>query len=103
LLTLSVGGFFPLFVLSYSKVFPRPSRVNLSTSNNGNYFNAKAQAHLSLEEALAQAPHIAASRGISLEVLERLILAHVKLPAFSLMEKQRVHVAELNAAIDQMF
>lgn len=100
MITLAVGGFFPLFVLSYSSVFPRPSRANLPIStSSGNYFNAGAQTHLSLKEALAQAPGVAAARGIPLEKMEKLILAHIKLPAFSLMEKQRVHVAELNAAL----
>jgi K+-transporting ATPase ATPase C chain len=56
--------------------------------------------HLSPAAALAQAPRVAAARGLPLEQVRALVEAHVEEPLLGLFGAPRVNVLALNLAVD---
>jgi len=57
--------------------------------------------HLSPEAALWQAPRVASARGVPLERVQALILAHVEERDLGVLGERRVNVLLLNLAADQ--
>jgi potassium-transporting ATPase KdpC subunit len=58
---------------------------------------------ISVASATAQAPRIAAARGISLAQVRQFISAHTEHPTLGFIGEPRVNVLELNLALDQQF
>ena len=58
---------------------------------------------ISVAAAVAQAPRIAAARGISLLQLRQLLAAHIEHPTLGFIGEPRVNVLEVNLALDQQF
>ena len=58
--------------------------------------------HISLANALLQVPRVARARGLSQEVIRRLVTDHLEGRQFGFLGNPRVSVLELNLALDQM-
>ena len=56
--------------------------------------------HISPEAALLQVERVARERGVSAEDIRELVEANTEGPAFGFLGKPRVHVLELNLALD---
>lgn len=56
--------------------------------------------HISPAAARWQAPRVARARGLTVEVVERLIKRHVEPPALGILGQARVNVLRLNLALD---
>jgi K+-transporting ATPase ATPase C chain len=57
--------------------------------------------HISLADALLQVPRVARARGLSEEVVRRLVLGHLSGRQFGLLGDPHVSVLDLNLALDQ--
>jgi K+-transporting ATPase ATPase C chain len=57
--------------------------------------------HLSLKNALLQAPRVAQARGVGSEVLEKIIQANTEGRDFGIFGEPRVNVLKLNLALDK--
>lgn len=57
--------------------------------------------HISLKNAFLQAPRVARARGISTEVIERIIRANTEGRDFGVFGEPRVNVLKLNLALDR--
>lgn len=57
--------------------------------------------HISPANAELQIPRVARARGVSREVIRRLVAEHTRGPQFGLLGNPRVAVLELNLALDQ--
>ena len=58
--------------------------------------------HISPEAARVQIPRVARSRGVSNDVLERLVAAHTEGRQFGLLGEPRVNVLALNLELDKL-
>lgn len=58
--------------------------------------------HISLENALLQLPRVAAARGLAEDRVKQLILAHTFPSFLGFIGEKRVHVLELNLALDAL-
>lgn len=76
------------------KALPAAGADQWTTSGSG------LDPHLSPESALAQAPRIAAARGMELERLRALIMSHIESPTLGIWGRPRVNVLELNLALE---
>jgi len=57
--------------------------------------------HISPDSALAQVPRIAKARGVSNDLLRRIVAAQTEGPEFGLLGEPRVNVLELNMLLDR--
>jgi len=57
--------------------------------------------HISPDSALAQVPRVARTRGVSEDLLRRIVAAQTEGPEFGLLGEPRVNVLELNMLLDQ--
>ena len=58
--------------------------------------------HISLANALLQAPRVARARGLSEEVVRRMAMEHLEGRQFGFLGSPRVSVLELNLALDRV-
>lgn len=58
--------------------------------------------HISLANALLQAPRVARARGLSEQIVRQLVMEHRKGPQFGILGSPHVSVLELNLAIDEI-
>jgi potassium-transporting ATPase KdpC subunit len=58
--------------------------------------------HISLANALLQAPRVARARGLSEESVRRLIMVHLEVRQMGFLGHRRISVLELNLALDQL-
>jgi K+-transporting ATPase ATPase C chain len=57
--------------------------------------------HISVKNALTQAPRVAQARGVGSEVLEKIVHAHTEGRDFGIFGEPRVNVLKLNLALDK--
>lgn len=58
--------------------------------------------HISLANALLQAPRVAQARNLSLAIVEHLIKDHIEECSWGFLGEDRIHVLQLNVALDQI-
>jgi len=59
--------------------------------------------HLSPDSALAQAPRVAKARGVSADLVNRLIAQFTEAPDLGILGEPRVNVLKLNLALDKQY